>query len=351
MRRALALVLVAACGGGGDPAAPDAAAPPDAPPPLVPGDPINLTEGDPAEDEDPCVLVTHDGTLVVAYFGRVDGNADLYLTTSRDGITWTPRTRMTTAPEDDFYPNLIEDDAGRFHLTWFRAGAAGRTVWYTSTDDLATWDDGRQIVFTFGGYDDWVPTIATTPDGLAIVFSSSTRPADGRHHLYVVTSTDGDVWTGARALDDLNAVGEHDHLAQMARTAAGELTLVWVRCDDTAPIFCFSPGADIYTSTSSDAIAWAAPTPITDDAATDALPGLYRRSDGAWAAAWITTAIGDGTVVDLALGDPYPDGRAVLPLDGYSPRVVATPTADVYLGAWVAGATGAQDVHVVLFER
>jgi hypothetical protein len=339
---AIALVLLAAAcdpsGGFVDdfPGDDVVAFPPDATQ-LQPGEPIDLTLDDPAEDEDPFVMRTRDGTLVVVYFARVDGNADLYLTTSRDGAHWTSRVRVTTAPEDDFYPNLVQDTAGNFHLAWFRKDGPPtnyETVWVATTDDLTVWPTGEPLV-TGGAIEDWVPTIAATPSGVKVVFSSKLRSADGRQHLY---TKDGAL--------PINATGEADHLAQMVWTG-GQLLMVWVRCDDTDPTYCFSPSADLWTAASSDGVSWSTPVEITgNDGMTDALPGLYQQTDGfTWMTVWVT----DAGVVDLPLGGSYPSQATVLPLDGYSPRVVATTTPGVYLGAWVAGSP--QDVWVRVFQR
>jgi hypothetical protein len=58
----------------------------------------------------------------------------------------------------------------------------------------------------------------------------------------------------------------------------------------------------------------------------------------------------------LSVGSPGADedpsvlrGGRGLALPGYSPRVVATTTPGVYLGVWVAGPTGAQNVFYRLF--
>jgi hypothetical protein len=336
----LGLVLLAACDPSGGfvddfPGDDFPGFPPDATQ-LQTGEPINLTADDPAEDEDPFVMRAHDGTYVVVYFARVDGNADIYLTTSRDGAQWTPRVRVTTAPEDDFYPNLVQDTAGNFHLAWFRNDGPPtnyETVWIATTDDLTLWPTGEPLL-TGGPIEDWVPTIAATPTGQKVVFSSKLRSADGRQHLY----------DAAGELLSVNATGAADHLAQMAWTG-DHLTMVWVRCDDTDPTFCFSPSADLYTATSTDGVAWTSPVQLTG-AGTDALPGIYQRWEGDWAVAWVT----DAGVMDLRLGDSLANATP-LPLDGYSPRVVATQTPGIYVGTWVAGPTGQQDVWVRVFQR
>lgn len=369
---ALILGTVVACGGAGAgdldaavdadavaavDATPDADA---AAPTFVPADAVDLTADNPAEDEDPSVLVTADGLVVVTFFSRRGGNADLYVTTTRDGVTWTAARRLTSDPDDDFYPQLIQDHAGRFHLTWFRRAPAPTYyahVRHASFDALpAAPIDGAQVTDAPGYLEDWVPTIAEAPSGrLVIVFASKLREPD-LHHLFAITSDDGGAtWSAPVGLADVNAVAAHDHLPFVARTD-DVLTLTWVR-HETDPTPWLDATSDVMLATSSDGLAWSSPRAVTaDDGAgvVDVFPGLYRRHGGAWALAWVSTALAPGgSVVAVAVADAatYPSGRVELPLVGYSPRIVATPTPGVYLGVTVAGATGAQDVYARVFTE
>src|SRR6188508_755814 len=200
-RALLAMLLVAGCGGGDDDS--DSAVPPDASDPdaasapsFEPGAAMTLTGDNPAEDEDPSVLRAADGTMVVVWFGRQDGNADLFLTTTRDGTNWTDEVRITTSSEQDFAPHLIQTSDGWFHLTWFRRSPAPdyfAHVRHTRTMDLAAWDEADETeVAVADPIEDWVPTIAERPDGdLQVVFVSRIRGDSGPHDLYTVTSSDG----------------------------------------------------------------------------------------------------------------------------------------------------------------
>ncbi len=366
------VVWLVACGGGAavpdavpgvvDSGAPDGS-PADAQTPCNTEDPILLTPGSPDEDEDPSVLLAADGRLVVAYFAHRGGNADLYITTSADGQTWEPSTRITTDVNADFAPSLIQDAAGRFHLAWHRQLPSSpyyMHIRYTSTTDPAVWDIADEVAVTSssGLIGDWVPTLAQRPDGdLMIVFASGYRDATpgGEHQLYWVTSPDGAVWSAPVALAGINDGVEHDHLPFLARTDQG-MALAWVRYDTTNATPWMNPSADVMVATSIDGETWTAPVNVTHDDAAGALdlfPTLYRQHDGVWSLAWLTTSLSpSGSVVDvpLAAAADYPDGLVELPLLGYSPRITATASCE-YLGAWVAGPVGAQDISVRLFAK
>jgi hypothetical protein len=85
-----------------------------------------------------------------------------------------------------------------------------------------------------------------------------------------------------------------------------------------------------------------------------ALPALYAGHGGAWSLIWITTRFGLPAVVELALSDfaNYPAALVTNNLmgEGYSHRVAATPTAGVFLGAWVQSA-GADDTLLDVYYR
>ncbi|HEY8145744.1 MAG TPA: sialidase family protein [Kofleriaceae bacterium] len=370
MRRALAaaLAIVVGCGGGDDDGpgerSPDAAgggqSDAAAEPAFAPGEAMTLTIANPAEDEDPSVLRAADGMMVVAWFGRVDGNADLFLASTRDGATWTGPVRITTSPDDDFAPHLIQTSDGWFHLTWFRR-EPGPTyfarVRHSRTMDLAAWQPDDEIdVADADPIEDWVPTIAERPDGdLQIVLVSRIRDESGPHDLYTATSDDGgETWSEVAPLAALNDAAEQDHLPYLARTGA-ELTLVWNRCDADPATPWTNPTSDVLASTSSDGDSWSAPRPITaddDGGVLDVFPALFADHADTWSLVWVTTALEPtGTVVALPLDGAYPDERAALPMTGYSPRVAATPTDGVFLGAWVEGEIGEQNIRARFFSR
>jgi hypothetical protein len=188
-RAFLAVLLVATgCGGGDDDndesddgsSGTDAGNPDAAGAPVfAAGEAITLTGDNPAEDEDPFVLAAANGTMVVAWFGYVDGNADLFVATARAGETWSEPGRITTSAAADFAPQLAQTSDGWFHLTWFRRDPPPDNfarVRHTRTRDLAVWQDGDGAAVAHADpVEDCVPTIAERPDGdLQVVFVSHT---------------------------------------------------------------------------------------------------------------------------------------------------------------------------------
>jgi hypothetical protein len=98
------------------------------------------------------------------------------------------------------------------------------------------------------------------------------------------------------------------------------------------------------------------PTRITRDTAqgVNLFPSLYRDFNGHWSLLWLSNRLGSPAVFELPLANVrrYPAGvvQNHLLSDGYSHRIAATATRNVYLGVWVQGAEGVQDIYARFFE-
>jgi hypothetical protein len=352
MRRRIACVVLVALGACDGASEPDGA--------IQPTDPTLLSRGSPTKDEDPSVLRAADGTLFVAWFSDRGGNPDIYLTSTRDGADWEDPVRVTTHPGGDFNPHLLQDEAGVFHLTWFRWTAPfNGNIWYNSSPDGISWDPANEVQVTRAfDVDDWVPTIARASDGtLLVYFVSATRSAGGTSDIYVsVRRSSAADWEALAALPGINSATEHDHLPFAARIG-GAIRLVWVRYDTTEALPWLNPESDLFTAASTDGLAWSAPSRLTDEpgAVVNLFPKLYADEDGTWSYLWLSTREGGARPFEreVATTAPYPQGvreRGELP-DGYSHRIVATAKPGVYLGVWVQGPEGSRDIYYRFFER
>jgi hypothetical protein len=328
---------------------------------FEPTEPLLLSSGSPTKDEDPSVLRAQDGTMFVAWFSDRGGNADIYITSTRDGKEWTSPVRITSAAGGDFNPHLIQDDQGTFHLTWFRWEAFFRgAIWYNSSTDGLTWNQSAEVRVTTGAdVDDWVPTITRAADGTLLVYFVSDKrdAANPTSEIYVATKRPTDSsWTPAAPVAGVNSATLHDHLPFAARTG-DQISLAWVRFDTTEPLPWLNHKSDVFHATSSDGLVWSTPLKLTNEAGNvvNLFPGMYRTLGGAWSFIWLSTRAGPPRVLVQSLEDAgrYPQGvveNTLLP-EGYSHRVAATSTPGVYLGVWVQGADGVQDIHYRFFRR
>jgi hypothetical protein len=346
----LAICLCAGAGCGDD------ASDPGAEPGVAATSPAPLSTGSPTRDEDPSLLRARDGSMFVAWFSDRDGAGDIYLARTPSGTRWSSPVRVTYDAGGDFYPSLFQDGAGVFHLTWFRwyALARGHILHSTSADGL-TWSTAdEESVTTDPDVDDWVPTPALASDGrLFVYFVSELR--DGTNptsEIYGVSKGKSDTnWSAPTALTDINSAAEHDQLPFVARTAS-TFTMVWVRHDTSQPLPWLNAKSQIYLSTSTDGTSWAPPTQVTNDAGTvvHLFPFILGQS-----VLWLSDRDGAAKLYELGLAnvDQYPSALVevtALP-PGYSHRIARTSTPGVYLGAWVQGPDGAQEIYYRFFER
>jgi len=350
---ALALAACIACGKDGTGNDDDAR--------FAPATAAILSTGNPGKDEDPSVLRARDGSLFIAWFAERDGNSDIYVSRTAQRENWSAPARVTTDPGGDFYPTLLQDDAGTFHLTWFRWVAFFRGhIWHNSSTDGITWNPASESrVTTVNAVDDWVPTPVFAANGdLLVYFVSDLRdPVNRTNEIYVARKRAGTAaWDPAVPVTAINSPTEHDHLPFAARIA-DRIHLVWVRHDTSNATPWLNPASALFHASSGDGLAWSAPAPITHDVGrvVNLFPGFYARHDGNWSLIWLSTRLGNPRVFELPVAnlDRFPLGLSendALP-PGYSLRIVATPTPGVYLAAWTQGPDGAQDVHYRFFRR
>ena len=297
----------------------------------------------------------------VAWFSDRGSNPDIYITSTTDGSDWGPPVRVTTSADGDFNPSLFQDAQGTFHLTWFRWSApfVGH-IWYNSSPDGRTWNQSNEIqVTTEPNVDDWVPTMTQAADGRLLIYfvSEAREPANPTSEMYVASKRPSDpAWNVPAALSGLNSATEHDHLPFAARTGS-QITLVWVRHDQSEALPWLNHKSDLYYATSTDGLAWSAPAKITEEAGAvvNLFPALYPKIDGNWAMVWLSTRPGAPTVFELPLtgAGQYPNGvvtNSSLPA-GYSHRIAPTSTPGVYLGVWVQGPEGSQDLYYRFFAQ
>jgi hypothetical protein len=319
-----------------------------------------LSTGSPAKDEDPSVIRARDGAMYVAWFSERGGNSDIYITsTAGDGV-WTAPVRITTNAGGDFNPSLYQDEQGTFHLVWFRWTAPFRgNIWYNSSVDGRTWDPAAEVQVTRAfDVDDWVPTLTGAPDGTLLVYfvSDLRAAANPASDIYLARRRPGQQqWDAVVELPGINSAAEHDHLPFVTRTD-NQFTIVWVRYDVSEPLPWLNPRSALFYATSADGLSWSAPVRITNDTGNvvNLFPGIFATLEGAFRIIWLSTRAGDPRPFELPLANAqqFPQGLAVnVSLgNGYSHRVAATPTPGVYLGVWVQGPEGAQDIYYRFFR-
>ena len=351
---ALPLLVLTACGGSDNSVTP--------PPPgrYQPTSSTLLSTSSPTKDEDPTVILARDGSIVVAWFSDRGGNPDIYIARCTKGTTWSAPVRVTTSPDGDFYPNLYQDANGVFHLTWFRWYALSRGhIWYNQSTDPLVWDQGNEKqVTTTANVDDWVPSIAQTPDdSLRVFFVSEVRDTtNSNSDIYYASSSVDSVAFGPARKFPRSVPFANDHLPFAAWTGS-QLSLVWMRYNGSPETPWLATSSELCYAVSNDGTSWSGEYLLTPDfnATVHIFPAFYRRSDGEWRLMWTTTRSGSPQVVELPLLQflGYPGALIVNNHvgAGYSHRITRTPVDGLYLGAWVQGSDPTQDIYYRFYEN
>jgi hypothetical protein len=320
--------------------------------PVYPPVAISGTAG---RDEDPTLLRTADARITLAWFSERDGDdGNIYLRRSLDGLAWDPPVQVTSGPDADFYPNLLE--AGVIHAVWMRrtGGKNGPGhIAYTTSPDGVTWTAAEQPLTPAG--DDWTPSIAATPTGtLVVAFVRNACGATPCFAIMITTSANGGTSWSAPVPFGLAANGLADHLPIIARTG-DHLTMVWNRYTSTPghELPYLTNTSEVMMSTSTDGTAWTPAVALTANTDPDLFPWLYVDDPGPtgrWFATWLTAPSGGTPVtVEQPVDAIAPTG--MIPTNGYSPRAIATGVAHRYVAAWVEGSDPDQDIVARAFSK
>lgn len=347
----LPLLFLAACGGD------DSVTPPPTPGRYEPTGTKLLSAGSLDEDEDPSVLLANDGSIVVAWFSDRGANNDIYIARCTKGTTWSAPVRVTTSPDGDFYPNLIQDANGVFRLTWFRWHALNvGNIWYNQSTDPLAWDTANEKpVTTTADVDDWVPSIVQTPDSLRVFFVSEVRDnTNATSDIYYASSATDSVAFGPARRFPRSVPFANDHLPFAAWTGS-RLDVVWMRYSGSPQEPWTAASSELCYAFSNDGVSWSDEFPITDFGPIHIFPAFYQRSNDDWRLIWTTTRSGAPQVVEMPLLQVFNYPAALIVNSkvgaGYSHRVTRTPVNGLYFGAWVQGPVGHQDIYYRFYEN
>ena len=344
---------------------------PTAPAALAPG---NET----GQDEDPSILVTRkpDALYAAWYSNRLgvhpDGLArkEILVTRSTDGVSWTAPQAATDSHAWSFYPSLVRQAAGGFHLAWMRwrllpAGCiyfdaahcpgdpgcctgTDRRIFHNVSFDGLSWSEAAAEEISPGPADE-MPSLLAASDGRFLAyFVSGYRGGDTQRLLYVT------VWAGAGwgAPVPLTGLGSsaNDAFPHVVERAPGSFLMTWTRYDRAQGENYLHPSAETMISTSADGLSWTPARVVSgpSPAKIDVLPFLYPDHSGtAWSVLWVN----DDGVVTLPVDGSFPQDLAVLDIPGYSPRLAPTPTAGIDWAVWVGGSDPTQQVRHCFLSR
>ncbi len=347
-------------------------------PRYVPGDAFELSPGNEAgQDEDPAILVTATGELACAWYSnrngtREDGSVDkqIFLVQSGDGVDWSAPVQVSAGVDAAFAPSLAQLSDGSLVAAWWReillpagcdpavdcTGTDNRIAWATSADG-ASWQAQGDAT---SGPGDWLPSLVVSPDGRVLLyFAAVARGADGSVDLgqagtlrLYVAERGADGFGAPVRLTGLAEDGFADSYPAVAVDAGGTLRLAWSRYAaggsvDPSAIISES-SADTWVATSTDGVAFSGARSIGTPGDLDVFPWVYLDSAGAWRVAWETASAGGaGREVEALFDGGVASDRPEI--EGYTWRILATPSPGVEVGAWVGGSEPTQKIEGRLF--
>ena len=318
------------------------------------------------EDDDPAIIRARDGSYHLAWLSNRTGNAEIFATRSVDGLNWGKPVRVTNNDFQDWYPSLLQGPDGTFHLVWMRVTPPPdnfQHIWYNRSVDGITWEPSAEIQVTTGAVNDFAPNLAMDAKGnLLVFFSSTVRSRNGTSDLFVVRSLEqGASWEAPLSLSTLSTPNDMEVFPWVERRGDGTFMMVFSRHDSVDGANYFHRSTELFFARSTDGLAWEPPTAITSDTAVDTLPSLYADHAGTkWTLIWVSTAMSDppkGEVVQIDVDNlgRYPDGvrnwTDSIGAAGWSPRVVATGTPDLYLMISVCRVKGTAKLHSQVYKR
>ncbi len=175
----------------------------------------------------PAVALDSNDKLYVVWQDNRQGDWDIYVSTSVDGISWSTETRVNDPNEDNqVNPAIVIDgqSPNYAHVVWQDDRAGNQDIFIaTSSNGFATPTVSQQI--TFDNFDQVEPAIAADSDNTIYVVWTDGR--NGSNDIYGAASNNP--WTNVAIVSNAN---NQSSPAIATESAGSILHLLWV--DDTS---------------------------------------------------------------------------------------------------------------------
>ena len=304
------------------------------------------------EDEDPAIVMGHDGRMYVIWSSkRRNGEVHLYMKSSEDGTTWSAEERITSGPDEDYYPSFVQSKDGTFHVVWFRLERRRKEmdIWYSRSRDGRTWTSPEQV--SHAPEPDWSPVIHEDSAGTLRVMWSSSRT--GNRELFVARSNDaGKHWSDE---EQITHSPEEDDFPHLIQTSGGDWLLAWTRYSKGSKLLSYASdtSSEIVIARSKDGSTWSPPEVCSppDDGRryVDFLPFLFEdRASAHLYLGW--TSSRTGRYGDILLRDLASDPNQHVQLttedkSDYDGKIAPIGNTGRYVIVWVSTREGKTDIY------
>ncbi len=184
----------------------------------------NPVTATPDQDLSPVIMQADDGTVWVVWARKRVGflDYDLFYKTSSDYENWSPETQLTEDPRYDTSPSIMQASDGAIWVVWSSLDLASGNYdlfYKTSPNYGVWWSDDTPL--TTDPNRDTSPSIMQADDGVIWVVWSSNRT--GNHELFYKTFN-GTVWSSDLNIPTDSSFNHHPSIVQ---ASDGAIWVVW----------------------------------------------------------------------------------------------------------------------------
>jgi len=190
------------------------------------GNSIKLTNST-ADQRNPAIAIGSDDKLYVAWQDSRNGNWDIYISTSTDGVNWSAETRVTDSNDNEIKPAIDTDTSipNNVYIAWEDSRNGNQDIYIGASNNGFATTTVTQITSELSYQIE--PVIAVDSDNTVYVVWTDARNS-GNNDIYGAASNSGP-WTNIPIVTE----NESQSSPAIATEAAGSiLHLVWV--DDGA---------------------------------------------------------------------------------------------------------------------
>jgi len=186
------------------------------------GDETRLVTETPGDYLDPRCAVDGQGKLRVVWAANDGRQWDLWA--SSDGTPDTP-VKLTTNPQNDFWPRLARDKSGRLWLAWQTVG--DDLHYEVMLSEFGPDGLSRPVNVSEHAGDDWEPALCASPDGRIVVAWDTYRNGSYDVYLRELSAPAGGDLEPLGPAKPVAATADREAHATVAADAAGRVWLAW----------------------------------------------------------------------------------------------------------------------------
>ena len=250
---------------------------------------------DPDFDENPSIIQAKNGFIWVVWATDRNGNYDIYYKTSYNyGSSWSGDTPLITNSSLDQSPSVWQDAEGRIWVVWHRKAGGNYDIYYkTSSDYGSSWSEDRRLT-TDPDFDE-NPSIIQAKNGFIWVVWATDR--NGNYDIYYKTSYNyGSSWSGDTPL---TTDPDFDENPSVIQASDGSIWVVWTT-DRHGNQY------ELYYANSSDCGSTWSENRLTSVNVDDIGPSITKTDEGTIWIAWARNVAPDDFDVLYTISDAIP---------------------------------------------